>query len=104
MTAGRIPTLDSVLGSIDARAATGAAGRWLLYGINFAPELTGIGKYTGEMAERLVRQGHEVTVVTGYPYYPHWRLDPSRPNWRWSQSPLRAFPNAASPARRCGSG
>ena len=22
----------------------------LLYGINFAPELTGIGKYTGEMA------------------------------------------------------
>jgi len=22
----------------------------LLYGINFAPELTGIGKYTGELA------------------------------------------------------
>ena len=84
MTAGRIPTLDNVLGSIEARAATGSAGRWLLYGINFAPELTGIGKYTGEMAERLVRQGHDVTVVTGYPYYPHWRLDPSRPNWRWS--------------------
>ena len=55
MTAGRIPTLDSVLGSVDARAATGAAGRWLLYGLNFAPELTGIGKYTGEMAERLAR-------------------------------------------------
>ena len=84
MTAGRIPTLDSVLGSVDARAATGAAGRWLLYGLNFAPELTGIGKYTGEMAERLARQGHDVTVVTAYPYYPHWRLDPSRPNWRWS--------------------
>ena len=56
----------------------------MLYGINFAPEFTGIGKYTGEMAARLVRQGHEVTVVTAYPYYPHWRLDPARPNWRWS--------------------
>lgn len=84
MTASHLPTLDGVLGSIEARAATRSAGRWLLYGINFAPELTGIGKYTGEMAERLVRQGHEVTVVTAYPYYPHWRLDPSRPNWRWS--------------------
>lgn len=26
----------------------------LLYGINFAPELTGIGKYTGELAARTV--------------------------------------------------
>ena len=84
MTAGQIPTLDHVLGSIDARAVAGPAGRWLLYGLNFAPELTGIGKYTGEMAERLARLGHDVTVVTGYPYYPHWRLDRSRPNWRWS--------------------
>jgi len=84
LTVGQIPTLDLVLGSIDARAASGSAGRWLLYGLNFAPELTGIGKYTGEMAERLVHQGHEVTVVTGYPYYPHWRLDPGRPSWRWS--------------------
>jgi len=25
----------------------------LLHGINFAPELTGVGKYTGEMAQWL---------------------------------------------------
>ena len=25
--------------------------RLLLYGLNYAPELTGIGKYTGELAE-----------------------------------------------------
>jgi len=25
----------------------------LIYGVNFAPELTGIGKYSGEMAEWL---------------------------------------------------
>ena len=32
--------------------------KFLLYGINFAPEPTGIGKYTGEMAAWLAAQGH----------------------------------------------
>jgi colanic acid biosynthesis glycosyl transferase WcaI len=47
----------------------------LVYGINYTPELTGIGKYTGEMSEWLAEQGHEVTVVTAPPYYPAWRVD-----------------------------
>ncbi|MBQ0943128.1 glycosyltransferase WbuB [Ideonella sp. 4Y16] len=46
----------------------------LLYGINFAPEPTGIGKYTGEMAAWLAAQGHEVRVVTAPPYYPAWHV------------------------------
>jgi colanic acid biosynthesis glycosyl transferase WcaI len=46
----------------------------ILYGINFSPELTGIGKYTGELASWLVKQGHEVRVVTAPPYYPAWAL------------------------------
>lgn len=46
----------------------------LLYGLNFAPELTGIGKYTGEMAAWLAARGHEVRVVTAPPYYPDWRV------------------------------
>lgn len=46
----------------------------LMYGINYAPELTGIGKYTGEMAEWLARRGNEVRVVTAPPYYPWWRV------------------------------
>jgi colanic acid biosynthesis glycosyl transferase WcaI len=50
--------------------------RVILYGINFAPELTGIGKYTGEMAAFLVRAGHEVRVVTAPPYYPEWQIRP----------------------------
>jgi len=29
--------------------------RILIHGINFSPELTGIGKYSGEMAEWLAR-------------------------------------------------
>jgi colanic acid biosynthesis glycosyl transferase WcaI len=48
--------------------------RILLYGINYAPELTGIGKYTGEMAAWLAAEGHEVAVITGMPYYPKWKL------------------------------
>ena len=46
----------------------------LIYGLNFAPELTGIGKYSGEMAEWLAQRGHEVRVVTTPPYYPEWRI------------------------------
>ena len=42
----------------------------LIYGINFSPELTGIGKYTGEMASWLAAKGHDVRVVTAPPYYP----------------------------------
>jgi colanic acid biosynthesis glycosyl transferase WcaI len=46
----------------------------LVYGLNFSPELIGIGKYTGEMARWFARRGHEVRVVTAYPYYPQWRV------------------------------
>jgi colanic acid biosynthesis glycosyl transferase WcaI len=46
----------------------------LFYGINFAPELTGIGKYTGEMAQWFAQAGHEVRVITAPPYYPAWQL------------------------------
>lgn len=48
--------------------------RILIQGINYAPELTGIGKYTGEMAVQLAEQGHEVTVITAPPYYPDWKI------------------------------
>jgi colanic acid biosynthesis glycosyl transferase WcaI len=56
--------------------------RILIYGINFAPELTGIGKYTGEMAAWFAVRGHEVRVVTAPPYYPAWKIDPSYRGWR----------------------
>lgn len=58
--------------------------RILLYSVNFAPEPTGIGKYSGEMAEWLVEQGHSVRVVAAPPYYPAWKVDPgfARPFYR----------------------
>ena len=48
--------------------------RILVLGINCFPELTGIGKYTGEMITWLAENGHETTMVTGFPYYPNWKL------------------------------
>jgi colanic acid biosynthesis glycosyl transferase WcaI len=49
----------------------------LIYSANFAPEPTGIGKYSGEMAEWLAAHGHTVHVVCALPYYPQWKLDPA---------------------------
>lgn len=46
----------------------------LIASVNFAPEVTGIGKYSGEMASWLARRGHVVDVVAGPPYYPEWRV------------------------------
>jgi colanic acid biosynthesis glycosyl transferase WcaI len=48
--------------------------RILIYSLNFPPELTGVGKYSGELADWLVGKGHEVRVVTAMPYYPSWRI------------------------------
>jgi colanic acid biosynthesis glycosyl transferase WcaI len=54
--------------------------RILIYSANFAPEPTGIGKYSGEMAAWLVAHGHEVRVVCSPPYYPAWQVDGK---YRW---------------------
>ena len=53
----------------------------LIYSTNFAPEPTGIGKYSGEMAAWLVAQGHEVRVVAAPPYYPAWELGEGYATW-----------------------
>ena len=52
----------------------GGCLRILIYGLNFSPELTGIGKYTGEMAAWLAARGHEVHVIAAPPYYPAWGI------------------------------
>lgn len=55
----------------------------LVYGINYSPELTGIGKYTGEMVEWMTQQGHEVRVITAPPYYPEWQVGVNYSAWRY---------------------
>lgn len=62
----------------------------LILGLNFSPELIGVGKYTGEMADWLTDQGHEVRVITAPPYYPAWKISEGYDNRgyreeRWRQ-------------------
>lgn len=44
--------------------------------INFAPDHAGIGVYSTDWSVFLVEQGHDVSVVTGFPYYPRWQKRP----------------------------
>jgi colanic acid biosynthesis glycosyl transferase WcaI len=61
--------------------------RILIHGLNFSPELVGVGKYTGEMAEWLAARGHEVRAVTAPPFNPQWKVAAGFSSWRYcSQS------------------
>jgi colanic acid biosynthesis glycosyl transferase WcaI len=55
----------------------------LIHGINYSPDLTGIGKYTGEMGAWLACQGHQVDVITGMPYYPQWKKNSAYEGKLW---------------------
>ncbi len=59
---------------VTGNAAGAKRMRILIYSANFAPEPTGVGKYSGEMAAWLVGEGHEVRVVAAPPYYPAWKI------------------------------
>ncbi len=59
--------------------------RILFVGINFWPEPTGTGKYSGEMVHYLQNAGHEVTVITAPPYYPHWKVQLSYRSWCYKE-------------------
>jgi len=48
--------------------------RILIIGINYYPEDSAIGLYSTEKAEYLVSKGFDVTVITGFPYYPQWKI------------------------------
>lgn len=58
--------------------------RVLAYGMNYAPEVAGVGRYTGEIAESLAAFGADVTVVTTPAHYPGWRVQTPYRNWRFS--------------------
>ncbi|VVM07969.1 WcaI family glycosyltransferase [Methylacidimicrobium tartarophylax] len=48
--------------------------RILFLGINYWPEETGIAVFNTGRCEYLAGRGHEVTMVTGLPYYPQWKV------------------------------
>ncbi len=55
----------------------------LIHGLNFSPEIIGIGKYTGELAQWLAQAGYDVHVVTAPPYYPKWKVQKPFSSWRY---------------------
>jgi colanic acid biosynthesis glycosyl transferase WcaI len=54
--------------------------RVIVWGINYAPEFTGIAPHSVALCEFLREQGHDVEMVTSFPYYPTWQ---KRPEDRW---------------------
>jgi colanic acid biosynthesis glycosyl transferase WcaI len=50
--------------------------RVIVWGINYAPEFTGIAPHSVALCEFLSGQGHEVEMVTSFPYYPSWQKCP----------------------------
>jgi putative colanic acid biosynthesis glycosyltransferase WcaI len=47
--------------------------RVIVWGINYAPEFTGIAPHSVALCEFLRGQGHEVEMITSFSYYPNWR-------------------------------
>jgi colanic acid biosynthesis glycosyl transferase WcaI len=78
--------------------------RVVVWGINYAPELTGIAPFNTGLCDYLRGRGHEVEMVTAFPYYPFWRklpgdearlyrtddIDGVRVNRCWHYVPRRA--------------
>jgi colanic acid biosynthesis glycosyl transferase WcaI len=60
----------------------------LIYSLNYAPEPTGIGKYSGEMAEWLAARGHAVEVICGLPHYPQWQVAAGYDGFRYRSETL----------------
>ena len=70
--------------------------RILIHGLNFLPELVGVGKYTGEMAEWLAEHGHDVRVVTAPPFNPASKVFPGFSAWRYTSEHHRFDRNVGS--------
>jgi colanic acid biosynthesis glycosyl transferase WcaI len=50
--------------------------RIVVWGINYAPEFTGIAPHSVALCEFLLGRGHDVEMVTSFPYYPTWQKRP----------------------------
>jgi colanic acid biosynthesis glycosyl transferase WcaI len=46
--------------------------RAIIWGINYAPEFTGIAPHSVALCEFLHARGDDVSMITSFPYYPSW--------------------------------
>ncbi len=60
---------------------TGGGGkprlRLIAWGINYAPEVTGIAPCNVRLCEGLAAKGHSIEMVTSFAYYPAWKKLPA---------------------------
>lgn len=59
-----------------------------LFSLNYAPEPTGTGPYSGGLATSLAERGHQVTVFASHPFYPDWKFDADRNSGWWQTEVL----------------
>ncbi|PJI41751.1 MAG: colanic acid biosynthesis glycosyltransferase WcaI [Rhizobium sp.] len=79
------PLQDLPASRQSAEGASLTSSKVLVYGMNYAPEMAGVGRYTGEIAEHLASLGADVTVVTTPPHYPGWKVQQNHGN-RYSKA------------------
>lgn len=65
--------------------------RLLLVARNFWPELTGIGRYTGDFVDWMHARGHRVSVVTTHKHYPDWHVPHSERTRAWSRDDRKPY-------------
>lgn len=56
-----------------------------IYGMNYAPEMIGVGRFTGEIGAYLAANGFAVSAVTAPPHYPGWQAAPPYRASRYSR-------------------
>ncbi|HEY2342149.1 MAG TPA: glycosyltransferase, partial [Chthoniobacteraceae bacterium] len=66
--------------------------RILVWGINYAPEVTGIGPCNTALCEYLHAAGHDVEMVTSFSYYPSWRKREEDRRALWRTEVIRGVP------------
>jgi colanic acid biosynthesis glycosyl transferase WcaI len=55
----------------------------LVWGINYSPEVSGIAPFNTALCEFLAGRGHEITMLTTFPYYPQWKKRPEDSGKLW---------------------
>lgn len=61
----------------------------LLVSLNFAPEVIGIGRYSGELAAWFAARGHQVAAIAGLPHYPAWQVNSAYRGAGWRREQYR---------------
>jgi colanic acid biosynthesis glycosyl transferase WcaI len=73
--AGLEPDIQATAEGPLARTGALRGKHVVVMGINYAPEPTGIAPYTTGLARHLATEAASVSVLTGVPHYPGWRVE-----------------------------